>query len=634
MSLASLWPHRENLLARWLLITLTASMAACGGGGGSSAPVATTPPADTATCDPDDATTADQCGVLYLAVTDADGDFLSYSVDVTGLTLQRANGDTVQALPNSSRIDFTDYVELTEFVSARNLPPGVYVAGSITLDYTNAEIMIEKDGAAVPAVVTDADGNPATTLTLDVTLADQDQLRLARGLSSLLVVDFDLGASHTVDLAADPVTAAAEPIIVADIEPVDEKDVRVRGPLVDVDEAASLYTVQLRPFHLRQGDFGVVDVNVSDDTEYEIDGVAYLGADGLAALALADSGTATRAIGTLNVNDRTFTAIEVLVGSSVPGARRDAVRGHVTSRNGNTLTVIGAAIIPSDRERFFNETVTVTIGDDTKVFARGTDAELPLAAISVGQNVVIRGDVADTAADVIAIDATAGSVRLVHTRLSGMVVSANPGQVDLDLVSIGGRRPELFDFSGTGPDALADADPDNYEIATATLNLDGFPDGAPAVAYGNVAEFGFAPPDFVGTTLVDLGDLRAKLGIGWTEQGSTAPFLAIGPDGIVPDPAAYAEDARQAIKIGPRTLQLADIDGGITIVPADARRTLYGIRDGDALSLYRDFADFAEAAAAALDGAKAARSLSAHGSYTSETQTFNATNIWLTLVRD
>ena len=475
MSLASLWPHRENLLARWLLITLTASMAACGGGGGSSAPVATTPPADTATCDPDDATTADQCGVLYLAVTDADGDFLSYSVDVTSLTLQRANGDTVEALPNSSRIDFTDYVELTEFVSARNLPPGVYVAGSITLDYANAEIMIEKDGAAVPALVTDADGNPATTLTLDVTLADQDQLRLTRGLSSLLVVDFDLGASHTVDLTADPVTAAAEPIIVADIEPVDEKDVRVRGPLVDVDEAASLYTVQLRPFYLRQGDYGVVDVNVSDDTEYEIDGVAYLGTDGLAALALTDSGTPTRAIGTLNVDDRSFTAIEVLAGSSVPGATRDAVRGHVTSRTGNTLTVIGAAIIPSDRARFFNETVTVTIGDDTKVFSRGTDALLPTSAISVGQNVFIRGDVADTAADVITIDATAGSVRLVRTRVSGMVVSANPGQVDLDLASIGGRRPELFDFSGTGPDALSDADPDNYEIATATLNLDGFP---------------------------------------------------------------------------------------------------------------------------------------------------------------
>ena len=58
-----------------LPVLMLLALAACGGGGGSSAPVTTTPPADTATCDPDDATTADQCGVLYLAVTDADGDF-------------------------------------------------------------------------------------------------------------------------------------------------------------------------------------------------------------------------------------------------------------------------------------------------------------------------------------------------------------------------------------------------------------------------------------------------------------------------------------------------------------------------------------------------------------------------------
>ncbi|MEM1263561.1 MAG: DUF4382 domain-containing protein, partial [Pseudomonadota bacterium] len=251
-----------RLAMRLGLAATVAALAACGGGG--STPITdTTPPVATVSCDPDDATTADQCGVLYLAVTDADGDFLTYTVDVVSLSLERANGDTVETLPNSTRIDFTDYVELTEFVSVRNLPPGNYVAGTITIDYSNAEILVEKDGAAAPATVTDSAGSPLTTFDLSVTLADDDPVRITRGTASLLVVDFDLGASHSVDVSTDPVSVVAEPIIVADIEPVDEKDVRVRGPLVDVNTAESTYDVQLRPFFRRDGDFGVVSVNVT-----------------------------------------------------------------------------------------------------------------------------------------------------------------------------------------------------------------------------------------------------------------------------------------------------------------------------------------------------------------------------------
>ncbi|MEM1262635.1 MAG: hypothetical protein AAGH76_09575, partial [Pseudomonadota bacterium] len=415
-------------------------------------------------------------------------------------------------------------------------------------------------------------------------------------------------------------------------EPVDEKDVRVRGPLVDVNTAESTYDVQLRPFFRRDGDFGVVSVNVTDDTVYEIDGEAFLGTTGLDAMALLASGAPTRAIGTLDVDARSFTATEVLAGSSVPGSTADAVRGHVTSRNGNTFTVIGATILRSDRDAYFNDTVTVTVGDDTRVVSGGEATTI--GAISVGQRVWIRGEVTPGLQGGLAIDATNGSVRLIRTRLSGMIVAANPGQLDLDLTAIGGRRPAMFDFAGTGADPSTNADPDNYEIATGPLNVADFAAGAPAVAYGNVNEFGFAPPDFVGRTLVDLDALRASLGIGWTAEGSTAPFLSISSDGLVPDPEAFAMDARQTIKIGPRIVSLGDIDGGITITGSDARRTLYGIRDGDSVQLYRDFADFTDAVATSLDGSTAARSLSAQGSYATDTQVFSAKTLWLTLLRD
>ena len=67
---------------------------------------------------------------------------------MTGLTLEKANGAVVDVLPNSTRIDFAQYVDLTEFVSVATVPPGVYVAGTIHLDYSDAEVFVEADGDA------------------------------------------------------------------------------------------------------------------------------------------------------------------------------------------------------------------------------------------------------------------------------------------------------------------------------------------------------------------------------------------------------------------------------------------------------------------------------------------------------
>ncbi len=76
-------------------------------------------------------------------MTDADGDFLNYTVDVLSLELETANGRIVETLPRSTRINFTDYVDLTELVTAASVPPATYVAGTIRLDYTNAEVFVE-----------------------------------------------------------------------------------------------------------------------------------------------------------------------------------------------------------------------------------------------------------------------------------------------------------------------------------------------------------------------------------------------------------------------------------------------------------------------------------------------------------
>ena len=610
------------------LIFFAAFLGACGGSGSSTA----SDPAPVAqSCDPTDPATAAECGTLLLALTDAEGDFLSYTVDVVSLSLERADGTTIETLPNAARVDFADYVELTELVSAVNVPPGTYVSGSIRLDYSQAEIFVDSNGMATDAVVVDASGTSIDQIDLTIRLPERDRLVMRRGLASLLVVDFDLAASHTVDVAVTPAMAVTEPFIVADIEPVDEKDIRVRGPLVSTSIDASLYTIKLRPFHRRDGENGEVDVHVDAETEFEVDGIAYVGEEGLRALEAAGQGTPTRALGTLNVAERTFTASEVLAGSSVPGIDADAVKGHVIARSGNTLTVRGATLMLSDREAFFNDDVTVEIGPETAIFKVGhRDELLDLSAVSVGQKVLIRGQLTSSDLANLTLDATTGRVRMYPTHLSGFVNQVVPGQIDIDLSAIGRRRVELFDFTGTG--ASENADPSNYEVATGELAIDTIFAGSPVRASGFPTPFGFAPPDFEGRTLVDFNKLRATLGIGWTSAGSTAPFLMIGEDGIVPDPAAFADDARHAIKIGPRIIDLNDIDASITIVGADQRRTLYGIRDGDAIQLYRNFGDFAAALAEALDGETAARSMFAHGAFSVDANVFIAHTVWVHLV--
>ena len=110
------------------------SLAACGGSGGSgdSGPSG----GDTASqiCDPADSQTLDNCGSVYIGLTDADGDFLTYAVDVLSLTLERSNGAVVETLPLATRVDFAQYTDLTEFLTAATVPPGTYVGGQIRLD--------------------------------------------------------------------------------------------------------------------------------------------------------------------------------------------------------------------------------------------------------------------------------------------------------------------------------------------------------------------------------------------------------------------------------------------------------------------------------------------------------------------
>ena len=621
MNLATI--GRTTLLLTALILT------ACGGGASTSA---TNDPGPTATCDPNDSATFDECGTVLVGFTDADGDFLNYTVDVLSLTLETADGRSVNVMPNQTRTNFTDYVDLTELVSAAVVPPATYVAGTISINYENAEVMVEAGGAPKDAIVTDLDGTPLRQTDLKIVLSNRDQLTVTKRRAHFLQLDFDLAASHRVNIVPTPAEAASAEFISAEVHPVDEKDIRVRGPLLAVNVDEMSYTIAIRPFHARLHDFGRFTVNVSNDTEFEVDGVMWAGAEGLRALDAAGQGTPTIAKGTLDLTDREFTADLVLAGSSVPGHDRDAIVGNIISRDGNFLTIRGATIIPRavsvDRRVHFHDDVIVEVGPDTKVFKDGDRlSDLSIDALSIGQRVTIRGNqptpTTDALAPQILFDATQGAVRMHVTNLSGIVNTVMPGQTDITLHSIDRRRVGVFDFSGTGQSADLDADPDNYEIRTDNLSLADFSNGKPIVARGFPAAFGMAPPDFTGRTVIDYTDVRSALGVGWGAAGTMAPFVSMGTNGLVLDNDNPDIDQRHYIKQGPVLIDLRSLPD-TTIVPRETGRMLFSLKSHDSLRLYSDWDDFVGDLINSLGSAQSARSMYAYGKYDVDSNVFTA----------
>ena len=633
-------PGGVGIKTMWMslaLMLIVLALSACGGGAGTTS---TEEPPIVAQCNPADPGTAGECGTLIIGLTDADGDFLSYTVDVLSLILEKDDGTVVEVLPNTTRIDFSQYVDLTEFISVATVPPGLYVAGIIRLDYTDAEIVVEEGDVAKDAIVVDADGNPLGQTELKIRLSDRDQLFINRATTSLLTIDFDLDASHTVDIASTPAIATAEPFIVAELDPVDTKQIRVRGRYIEANETEMYYVVALRPFYDKVGDFGRMKVFVTPDTNCEVNEAEYSGVECLRELEAAGQGTLTVAQGTLNVAERKFTANIALAGSSVPGNGMDAAKGHVIARMDNELIVRGGTVILSDAAgSFFRDDVTVTVGPNTKVYKTYrydrpllaiADRLLDIGAISVGQNVTVRGTV--TANDEIGvhIDATEGAVVMHVTHLSGIVNSIMPGQVDIDLHSLGGRRPGIYDFTCTGGcEPSTDADPDNYEVSTGNLLLAAAATGQPVSAWGFVNEFMGAPPDFEGRTIIDYSDVRSALGVGWGAEGTTAPFLMMDGSGLLLDNQNMDIDQRHFIKQGPVLIDLTTLDSATLIAPRESGRKLFVVKTTDSLQLYADFDDFVAALTISLDSVNAARSMHARGHYNADTNVFTAYKIFI-----
>ena len=588
-------------------------LSGCGGGGSGTV-------ADTTA-----QSCSGSCGGAAVTITDAVGDFTTYAVTLKSLQLKKVSGAAVETLPSATTVDFAQLVDLSELLSNHQIPAGAYDSASITVDYTGATIIVD-DGSATGLTIAqdhivDTSGTPVTEVTLNVQF-DKKHFVVTPGKVAHLALDFNLAASNQFDSTTDTVTVS--PFVVASVVPSDTKQIRVRGTLASVDTANSDYVVNVRPCHVDTGTAGQVTVNVSDATMYEIDGVAYSGADGLTALAALPVGTLTAAFGTLSTSDNTFAATKVLAGTSLEGDF-DYLLGDVVARSGNTLTVHGIEIGRHDGHfEFGRSDVTVTIGDGTKVTKEGQIGDFTIADISVGQRIYVFGTATEDTASAESFDATAGRVRLAITPIFGTVSNTvapilptmtSSGSVTMALQAIDGRAVSDFDFTGTN------SDPTQYVVDTQALSLNGLQMGAPARFFGFVTPFGSAPPDFTAVTTVTYANVEVELNILWGIAGTTAPFSSQSDTMLVPD---ITTSLVHNVEIGPLHTTLTT---GPMIVPDTASSTqLYAI--GHVLSHtvdnFSSFADFEAALATALDGSNVAVGITASGTYDSGANQFKA----------
>lgn len=599
-------PVRNRNKSEWwsvilatILFSLILFTQGCGGGG-SSVP------------QPDPVTPVGE-GQISIVFTDAEEDFVTYAVDVTSLLLEKSNGVTVETVPLSTRIDFTELTDVSEFLTIATVPEGIYESVLLTMDFTTADIVVQDaDGNGVNADVVDEDGNPIGVLQVRLKLTTSDVIRISPNVPAAFSLDFDLDASNEIDLTTTPPIVTVQPFLLATPELDRDREHRVRGVLASVDETDSTVTLKVRPFRHRDGDFGRLTFSVNEDTQYEVDGSGYTGSLGLSAMGMLAENTPVIAQG--EITDSGLLAKTVLAGSSVPWSDSDVIRGIVTARSGDVLILQGARVEFSDGRDVFRGSHSVIVGENTTVSALGVDtADLNLDSISVGQRVIVFGEVLDDET----FDASEGRVRMTMNQLTAKVVDADP--LAVDLFYLNGRRPQLFDFSGTGVNAAEDADPDYYQIDTLTLGLGGIENGDLVRVYGLINDFGMAAPDYNARTVVDVEtDARAaSLHVGW-EGGAAMPFITLSNDRIDLD----LSEARVVLKLRGVSIDINNpIEMLALVAPGPDSRSVYAVkvRGTDEIRLFRSFADLVDELNAQLDAGNWLHRIGAHGGYNSTT---------------
>ncbi len=595
-------PNTYLILLCFLLATAFASLSGCGASSSSSA-----------TEDPINEGTEAQKSELYVSLTDAEGDFLTYEVAVTNISMESENGAQVNILPRTTEVDFAQYVEVSELLTVLEAPVGRYQSLSLSLDFSDSFITVQgENGEAIEAQVQDLDGDPLTQTQIEIEFSERDGFVIAPGVPAHITLDFDLDASNTIVIDGESATVTVAPVLVADTIFEESKPIELKGLLRQVDELTNSFSMAIRPFRVRseQG-YGFAKVFTDENTHFEIDGAAVDNEEGISALAGLTAGSAVMTEGQWNREDRRYIATHVFAGTSVPWSQADIVRGIVVSRENNLLNLKGAVLQLEEGEFSYRQSFSVSISELTQVLTY-EGRELTIADLSVGSALFATGEIGEDGV----LDAGEGLIRVLPSRFSGTVVSTSPLVVDLQ--TLNARRPKAYDFSGTGTSAETDADPDAYEVFSATIDTSDLLINDPIRARGYVNAFGAAPEDFNATTLINVADIRGHLVVNF-EPESEMRVLSANAEGLVLNLEAAA--GRHHIVRAGTAVDLKANSASVAVVP-NGERGLYTIWSQHRIEVHHSFESFTARISTALESNREIVRFDAHGYYDGEENSF------------
>lgn len=579
-------------------------------------------------------------GTAVVSIGGTNQDFSSYIVTIDEITLTRNDGLIVEPLGTPELFDFSKLQNSTEMITGAAVPVGTYTSMSVVIDYTTPTIYVDVDGVPTLASPLDTTGAAMLSEVLTVNFDPANPLVINNSVSTRLAILFDLAAFNTINTGTSPLTITVQPYVVATPLPQDSTPMRVRGLLVTTQPSSSDFIVDVRPFYDLVSELGAFTITTSPTTYFNINGVTYTGAAGLAAVNSLQESSSLAAYGTLGDLSGitpTLNATAVYGGTSLESPLADFFTGVVSARSGDNLTLLGASFFSREGVLQYYPSMPITIGSGTIVSEDGAAVGgLNAQSVSVGQQITVSGQtnplnaIADGVA-VTSMDATQGQVRLAPTPVWGTLNSAAAGTLSMNAETLGDFESGAFHFAGTGATSAEDATAASYSAGTGSLNASGNPAGTLIQMSGIVKPFGSAPPDFQANAVTAGSATPQQLVVEWGSGGSTAPFKQLNSSGIVVNLTSTHIDSVHYIATGPQKLDLTTLPASPTIAFASGTPLMLSVGDETLISAFNSASSFIAAVNTQLNGTNAVYRLMCVGQYDSATNTFTASRVTVAL---
>ena len=572
----------------------------------------------------------DPVSVVTASIGDSpSSDVTSLTVVVSALTITAQGGIPVSMLDAPATIDLAGLSDVSQVLKLREVAPAVYDAASITLDFTTSQCFLR--GKTTAATLLDSAGLPLTgtrTITLDLSTAPLTALKLNHHS-----IDFDVGLDQSliVDLVAN--SATFEPSVTAHVDRDDGRPLLVFGHTITVTPVSMFSAIELGTLALES--LGTTLLLFDNATVFQIDGVGFTGAAGVAALAAMPTGTSMRALGGLEPGAAFLAIAYVEAGRGTFDGGEDIVDGFVLDRplipgSDGPFVVFGSSRNAAGTTFQFNQTFTINGSfGSAEVIRAGDVIPRTLDTVNVGQHITAFGALTGTT-----LDATAtGSVfRELPTPFTGLAVDAPIGPIlTLDILKIGPLDPSVFVFADAG--TAPATDPHAYTIDIGTLG-DGLTigTGTPLRVFAFVAAVDDANHDATAVALADLTGAPTLLTLHDRALGFTVATVAASSAITFTITGVEGTDEQATLETelgGEQPLPLAP-DPQIVGAAGDLTLTLVHLATGTSES-FPLFDDYVAALAAALAGIETVRDVIAFGDHDVLTNTLTATSVTIVL---